>query len=57
MALLSAGNLAAQSTGSITGTVVDAESGETIVGATVVIEGTTIGASTEVRPDISEVFF
>ncbi|CAN5206065.1 hypothetical protein BH23BAC3_BH23BAC3_32050 [soil metagenome] len=51
--LLSAGNLAAQSTGSITGTVIDAESGETIVGANVVIEGPTIGASTDVSGEYS----
>jgi len=40
--------LKAQSTGTITGTVVDAESGETIIGANVIIEGTTIGASTDI---------
>jgi TonB-dependent receptor len=40
--------LKAQSTGTITGTVVDAETGETIIGANVVIEGTTTGASTDI---------
>ncbi|WP_340104953.1 TonB-dependent receptor [Rhodohalobacter sp. 8-1] len=40
--------LNAQSTGTITGTVVDAETGETIIGANVVIEGTTTGASTDI---------
>ena len=40
--------LKAQSTGTITGTIVDAETGETIIGANVVIEGTTTGASTDI---------
>jgi|AntRauTorcE11897_2_1112592.scaffolds.fasta_scaffold00191_2 outer membrane receptor for ferrienterochelin and colicin len=39
-------NLKAQSTGTISGTVVDAESGETLIGVNVVIEGTTKGTST-----------
>lgn len=41
-------NLKAQDTGAITGTIVDAETGETIIGANVVIEGTTIGASSDI---------
>jgi TonB-dependent receptor len=41
-------NLKAQSTGTITGTIVDAETGETIIGANVVIEGTITGASTDI---------
>jgi TonB-dependent receptor len=35
--------------GSITGTVVDQKTGETIIGANVVIEGTTIGAATDLN--------
>ncbi|MBB6463191.1 TonB-dependent receptor [Flammeovirga kamogawensis] len=34
--------------GTISGTVIDAESGEEIIGASVIIKGTTIGASTDV---------
>jgi len=41
-------NLKAQSTGALTGKVVDAESGETIIGANVVIEGTAIGSTTDI---------
>ena len=40
--------LKAQSTGTLSGTIVDAESGETIIGANVVIEGTSTGASTDI---------
>ncbi|MCP9292156.1 MULTISPECIES: TonB-dependent receptor [Gracilimonas] len=39
-------NLKAQDAGTITGTVVDAESGETLIGVNVVLQGTTIGTST-----------
>ncbi|MGN8224291.1 TonB-dependent receptor [Gracilimonas sp. BCB1] len=39
-------NLKAQDVGTITGTVVDAESGETLIGVNVVLQGTTIGTST-----------
>ena len=38
----------AQTTGQLSGTVRDAETGETLIGAAVVVEGTTIGASTNV---------
>ena len=38
----------AQTTGQLSGTVRDAETGETLIGAAVVIEGTTQGASTNV---------
>lgn len=41
-------NLKAQSTGALTGKVVDAQSGETIIGANVVIEGTAIGSTTDI---------
>lgn len=44
-ALSVATNLKAQSTGAISGTVVDAETGETLIGVNVVIEGTTQGSS------------
>ena len=39
-------NLKAQDAGTLTGTVVDAETGETLIGVNVVIEGTTTGTST-----------
>lgn len=39
-------NLKAQDAGTIAGTVVDAESGETLIGVNVVLQGTTIGTST-----------
>ncbi|MEO1023905.1 MAG: carboxypeptidase-like regulatory domain-containing protein, partial [Bacteroidota bacterium] len=39
---------AAQSTGSVTGTVVDGETGETLIGVNVVIQGTIKGASTDI---------
>lgn len=39
----------AQSTGKITGTVVDAELGEPLIGANVIISGTTIGAATDLN--------
>ncbi len=39
--------LKAQDTGTLSGTVVDAESGETLIGVNIVIEGTTIGTSTD----------
>ena len=35
-----------QSTGTITGTVTDAKTGETLIGATVIVEGTDLGAAT-----------
>jgi len=38
----------AQQTGKITGVVVDAETGETLIGVNVVIEGTTTGAATDI---------
>lgn len=41
-------NLIAQEAGRITGTVVDAESGETLIGVSVVIEGTIKGAATDI---------
>ncbi len=40
-------NLKAQEAGAITGTVVDAETGETLIGVNIIIEGTTIGTSTD----------
>lgn len=40
-------NLKAQETGAITGTVVDAETGETLIGVNVVIDGTLKGNSTD----------
>ncbi|HET6566983.1 MAG TPA: TonB-dependent receptor [Rhodothermales bacterium] len=40
--------LLAQSTGKIAGTVVDAETGETLPGASVILEGTTLGAATDI---------
>ena len=39
-------NLKAQETGTLTGTIVDAESGETLIGVNVLIEGTMKGTST-----------
>lgn len=44
-ALSVSSNLKAQSTGAISGTVVDAETGETLIGVNVIIEGTTRGTS------------
>jgi outer membrane receptor protein involved in Fe transport len=44
---LFAGTAFAQNTGQITGTIVDAESGETIIGASVGITGTTKGSATD----------
>ncbi len=41
-------NLKAQKTGSVTGTVVDAETGETLIGVNVVLQGTSIGTSTNI---------
>ncbi|MEX0843923.1 MAG: TonB-dependent receptor, partial [Balneolaceae bacterium] len=46
-ALFISNNLKAQSTGTITGTVVDAETGETLIGVNVVIEETFQGTSTD----------
>lgn len=40
-------NLIAQTTGKITGTVVDSETGEAMIGANVYIDGTTLGAATD----------
>lgn len=40
--------LQAQSRGTITGTILDSETGETIIGANVLLEGTTIGAATDI---------
>lgn len=45
--ILIAGRLFAADTGRITGTVVDKKTGEPIAGANVVIEGTTLGAMTD----------
>ncbi|GAB5408041.1 MAG: hypothetical protein BalsKO_04060 [Balneolaceae bacterium] len=41
-------NLYAQNTGKIVGTVVDAETGETLIGVNVVIEGTLKGTATDI---------
>lgn len=46
-ALFLTSNVKAQKIGTISGTVVDAESGETLIGVNVVIEGTTTGTSTD----------
>lgn len=40
---------ASAQTGSIAGTVVDSETGETLIGANVIIEGTTIGSTTDIN--------
>jgi outer membrane receptor protein involved in Fe transport len=40
-------NLKAQSTGAITGTVVDAENGETLIGVNIILEGTLIGNNSD----------
>lgn len=42
-------NINAQSTGKITGTVVDSETGEAMIGANVYIDGTTLGAATDIN--------
>lgn len=44
--MLSNGVLYAQTSGTITGTVKDAKTGEPLIGATVVLEGTNLGAAT-----------
>ena len=46
---LTAGNLFAQSTGRITGKVFDQKTNETLIGATVSIQGSTKGAATDVE--------
>jgi len=47
-ALLLVTNLLAQSSGRITGTVVDGQTGETLIGVNVVIEGTVQGTATDI---------
>lgn len=47
-ALLLTSNLLAQSSGKITGTVVDSETGETLIGVNVVIDGTIKGTATDI---------
>ncbi|WP_428235978.1 TonB-dependent receptor [Gracilimonas sp.] len=44
--MLSSGVLYAQTSGTITGTVKDAKTGEPLIGATVILEGTSLGAAT-----------
>jgi TonB-dependent receptor len=46
--LLSSSTIAFAQTGSISGTVTDAKTGETVVGANIVIVGTTIGAASDI---------
>lgn len=46
---LSAGNLFAQSTGKIAGKIIDQKTGETLIGATVVLQGSTKGAAANVE--------
>lgn len=48
ISLLFASNIFAQSTGKITGKVTDNKSGETLIGATVTVQGTTTGSATDV---------
>ncbi|WP_345329001.1 TonB-dependent receptor [Mucilaginibacter defluvii] len=45
---LSAGNLFAQSTGKIAGKIIDQKTSETLIGATVMVQGTTKGVATNV---------
>ncbi|MEX0609616.1 MAG: TonB-dependent receptor [Balneolaceae bacterium] len=52
-ALSISANLKAQDSGNISGTVVDAESGETLIGVNVVIEGTTKGTSSDLDGNYS----
>jgi TonB-dependent receptor len=47
-ALLLTSNLLAQSSGKISGTVVDSETGETLIGVNVVIDGTIKGTATDI---------
>ena len=49
LALLSFFSFQALSQGTITGTVKDVKTGEAIIGANVVIQGTTIGSATDVE--------
>lgn len=42
-------NLSAQSKGTITGTVIDKSTGETLIGANVILQGTKQGASTDIE--------
>lgn len=44
--LLGAGKISAQQNGTITGTIIDGSTGETLFGASVIIQGTSRGAST-----------
>lgn len=46
-------NLSAQETGKITGTIVDGSTGETLIGVSVVIEGTIKGAATDIDGNYS----
>ncbi|MCD8740572.1 TonB-dependent receptor [Mucilaginibacter roseus] len=46
---LSAGNLFAQSAGKIAGKIIDQKTGETLIGATVVLQGSTKGAAANVE--------
>lgn len=47
--MLSSGVLYAQTSGTITGTVKDAKTGEPLIGATIILEGTNLGAATNVE--------
>ncbi len=47
--LVFAGSIHAQNTGTLSGQVTDARTGEPLIGATVVFEGTTLGSSTDIN--------
>ncbi|NWF66426.1 MAG: carboxypeptidase-like regulatory domain-containing protein, partial [Campylobacterales bacterium] len=47
--LITLQNLSAQTKGSITGTVIDKSTGEALIGANVILQGTKQGASTDIE--------